>query len=102
MTVNRALDLDVLIFLRIFIAELEDAQEIDENLIEIDSQQEEGMKSNVMISAPDMSSDELLRQPFLLDSDISVEQWLSMSDIKVHDFIRFQVADYSEKLDKQK
>ena len=47
-----------------------------------------------------MSSNELLRQPFLLDSDICVEQWLEMSDIKVHDFVRFQVGDFSEETDK--
>ena len=61
---------------------------------------EEPMDDNVdkkNFSPPVNNSRELLRQPFLLDTDISVEQWLVMADLKIHDFVRFQVGDESDK-----
>ena len=46
--------------------------------------------------SPIENSRELLKQPYLLDSEISVEQWLDMTDMKIHDFIRYQVGNYVE------
>ncbi|CAK8674298.1 unnamed protein product [Clavelina lepadiformis] len=42
---------------------------------------------------PNDRSDHLMRQPFLLDTDISVEHWLEMAGLEIHDFIRYQVGE---------
>jgi len=83
----------------ILFAEFEDSCESSKNTNEFDTGtiDIEGEPIDEQVyPKPDMSSNELLRQPFLLDSDICVEHWLEMSDIKIHDFVRFQVGDFGE------
>lgn len=38
-------------------------------------------------------SDELLKQPFLLDANITVQNWLEINQLKVLDFIRYEVGE---------
>nr|XP_026691955.1 elongation factor Ts, mitochondrial isoform X2 [Ciona intestinalis] len=50
--------------------------------------------------SPDESSHELLKQPFLLDSSISVAHWLNYHQLNVNDFIRFQVGEKTKSAEK--
>lgn len=52
--------------------------------------------AKVEIFPPDEKSAELLKQPFLLESDVSVAYWLDFHDLNIHDFIRYKVGELSE------
>nr|CAB3267294.1 elongation factor Ts, mitochondrial [Phallusia mammillata] len=65
------------------------------------NQEEDGSKNteetvSYTVLPSDENSDELLKQPFLLESDVSVAHWLQFNSLQVHDFVRFKVGETTE------
>ena len=59
----------------------------------VEIKNDDGTVSTKETLPPDPSSMQLLKQPFLLESSLSVAEWIRQQNIRVESFLRVQVGE---------